>query len=175
MKRMIRIRNSVILVLSICIVLLGIGFIVLSVRLKHKNDEVHSFDVGFIEVKKSSSVKGSTIEPIGDAVVFNQKKEIHFSFTLHSVHDEIVYLATIRNNGTLPAEIVDVLESPNFQDPKLEKIISPVTITLSDIKGKILQPGEDITLKISVYYNPSSSAGKKTFDYTIGLITKSRT
>ncbi len=174
-KRMIRVRNSIILVLSFCVVFLSVGFIVLSIHLKQKIEEEHSFDVSFVDIKKSSSIMGSTIEPLGNAEITQQKKEIDFSFTLYSVHDEIIYLATIQNNGSLPAEIVDIVESPDYHNSRLEKLISPVQITLSDVKGKIIPPGEELQLKISVYYNPSSSTGKKSFDYKIALITKSRT
>ncbi len=175
MKKMIQNRNNIILALIICIVFMGIGFIILSIRLKHFHDEVHSLDVSFVDIKKSSSVMGSTMEPIGEAEILSQKKEIQFHFTMYSVHDEIVYLATIKNHGTLPAEIVDVISSPDYQNERFEKLISPVSVTISDITGKIIPPGDEVTLKINVYYNPSQSGGKKSFDYKIGLITKSRT
>lgn len=175
MKNMIHIRNSVIVVLCITIVFMGIGFIVLSVNLKKEKDMTHSFDVSFVDVTKSSSVKGSNVEPAGKATIVENGKEVDMAFTVNAVHDELVYIATIKNKGTLAAEIVDIIESPDYKLDSFNKSINPVTITLSNIKGKIIPPGESIELKIVVYYNPSTNAGgKKTFPYRIGLITKSR-
>ena len=175
MKNMIHIRNSVIVVLCITIIFMGIGFIILSVNLKKEKDMTHSFDVSFVDVNKSSSVKGSNIDPTGKADIVENGKELDMAFTMNAVHDELVYVATIKNKGTLAAEIVDIIESPDYKLDSFNKNINPVTITLSNIKGKIIPPGDSIELKIVVYYNPSTNAGgKKTFPYRLGLITKSR-
>ena len=175
MKNMIHIRNSVIIVLCITIIFMGIGFIVLSVDLKNKKDEVHSFDVIFTSVNRASSVKGSNIEPTGKANIIENGKEIDMAFTMNAFHDELVYIAKIKNKGTLPAEIVDIIESPDYKEDSFNKLIFPVSITLSNIKGKIIAAGEEMDLKIVVYYNPSSNpSGMRTFQYKIGLITKSR-
>ena len=96
------------------------------------------------------------------------------NFNLYSIHDEIIYNATIKNKGTIPVEIVDIMESPNYKIDKYKKMISPVTITISDIKGKVLNPKESINLKIIVYYNPGENNSSKSIDYKIGLITKSK-
>ena len=175
MRKMINIRNSVIVLLCITIICMGIGYIVLSMKLKNVQDEVHSFDVAFSAVKKTSSVKGSNIEPSGRVAIADNGKEVEMQFNLYATHDEMSYVATIENKGTLPAEIVDIMESPDYNLNEFKKIISPVTITLGDIKGKIIPPGDSIDLKIVVYYNPSSSkVVSKVFSYKIGLITKSR-
>ena len=39
------------------------------------------------------------------------------NITLESPHDELSFLATIENEGTVPIEIVDIMESP---DSKLD-------------------------------------------------------
>lgn len=174
MKNMIHIRNSVIIILCVTIICLGIGFSVLAIRLKSEKDKVYSVDVSFVDISKSSSVKGSTIEPIGIAEVLNSQKELKFHFTLNSTHDEISYTAIIRNNGTLDAEIVDILESPDYHESSFEKTIYPVSITMSDLKGKVIPAGGEVELKIVAYYNPASVAvSKKEFDYKLGLIVKS--
>lgn len=176
MKNMIRIRNSVIIVLCITIVLLGIGFIVLSVDLKKKNDEIPVLKTVFTKINKTSSVKGSDKEPISKVDIINGGSELDFKFKLNSAHDEITYVATIENQGNLPCEIVDVMESPDYSLNEFQKLISPVSITMTNIKGKIIPPGESYELKLVVYYNVKDNlqSTPKEFTYKIGLITKSR-
>lgn len=174
MKKMINIRNSIITILCITIICLGIGFIVLSSEYKKEKEDLDTFDVSFINVNKSSSIKGSEKEPFGKAEITTNNKEIDMNFNLNATHDELVYIATIKNKGTLEAEIVDIIESPNYSDENFKDLISPVTITISDIKGKKLKPNEEIELKIVVYYNPSlNEVIKKDISYKIGIIAKS--
>lgn len=176
MKNMIRIRNSLIIVLCITIVLLGIGFIVLSVRLKQKNDETPVLKTVFTKFNKTSSVKGSDKEPTSKAEIINSGSEVEMKFKLNSAHDEITYVGIIENQGNLPCEIVDVMESPDYNNSELQKLIYPVSITMNNIKGKIIPPGEKYELKIVVYYNVRDNvvSTPKEFTYKIGLITKSR-
>ena len=91
---------------------------------------------------------------------------------MNSPHDELSYIATIENKSTVPIEIIDIMESPDYKLPSFKKLISPITITLSDIKGNIINPNETLDLKIVFYYNTGSTT-PKTFDYKIGLITRS--
>ena len=63
----------------------------------------------------------------------------------------------------------DLSNSNYFQNS-----ISPISISISDVKGKIVSPGEKIMIKLVVYYPPSSNfGGKKEFNYSIGLLVKS--
>lgn len=175
MKKIINIKRSLIIILVITIVFLGIGFIVLSIELKNEKNEINNFDVSFTGIKKISSVKGGKISPKGETKVINHGKEIKMNFNLNSVHDELSYIATIKNNGTLPAEIIGIMESPDYSTNEFKSIIKPVTITLSDVEGKIIPAGEEIELKVVVYYNPTQDiVVNKKLNYKIGLITKSR-
>ena len=175
MKKMIHIRNSVIIMLCVTIIFMGIGFIVLSIRLKGETEKTSSFDVSFSDVRKASSIRGADIEPYGDIDITNNGLELDMTFHLNSSNDELSYIATIRNDGTLPVEIVDIMESPNYELEDFKKSISPVTISISDIKGKIIPVGEDIELKVVVYYTPSSvPMAKKTIPLKLGLLVKSR-
>ncbi len=175
MKKMIRVRNSVIIALCIAIIVMCFGFIVLSVRYKKESEKTSSFDVTFSDVRKSSSVRGSDIEPYANIDITHNGLELDMNFVLNSSYDELSYIVKIKNNGSLPAEIVDIMESPNYLEDSYQKIISPVSITISDIIGKIIPAGEDIELKIVVYYNPSSTPiGKKEIPLKLGLLTQSR-
>lgn len=175
MKKMIHIRNSVIIMLCVTIICMGFGFIVLSMRYKTEAEKTSTFNVSFSDVRKSSSVRGSDIEPYGNIDIINSGLELDMNFVLNSSYDELSYTATIRNSGTMPAEIVDIIASPNYLDDSYKKMISPVSVSLSDVKGKIIPAGDDIQLKIVVYYNPSSTPNsKKTIPLKLGLLTKSR-
>ena len=115
MKKMIHIRNSVIIMLCVTIICMGFGFIVLSVRYKAETEKISSYNVSFSDVRKSSSVRGSDIEPYGNIDITNNGLELDMSFVLNSSYDELSYIVTIRNSGTMPAEIVDIMASPNYQ------------------------------------------------------------
>lgn len=176
MKSMINTRNSVIIILCITVILLGIGFIVLSVELNRKNNETPELNVVFTDIKKTTSVKGSDKEPTSKAEIVGNGTEIDMKFNLNATHDEITYVGTIENKGSLPCEIVDIMESPDYKTDGFQNMIYPITITLSDVKGKIIPPGETLDLKVVVYYNKRENvnATPKSFSYKLGLITKSR-
>lgn len=174
MKKMINIRNSVIIILCITIICMAIGFIVVSIELKKQKDIKNSFNVEFTKIVKSSSVKGSTTEPIGLAQIDNNRHLIHMNFQLNATHDELIYTATIKNTGNIAAKIIDIIESPNYHDKQFSKLIDPITIQISELENRVLQPEEEVELKIIVYYNPSSlEHNKKEFNYSLGLLTKS--
>ena len=65
MKKMINIRNSVIIILCITIICMSIGFIVISIDYTKNKKQDLSYNVVFEKIKKLSSVKGSNIEPKG--------------------------------------------------------------------------------------------------------------
>lgn len=174
MKKLINIRNSVIIILCITIICMAFGFIVISMELKTEKDRVPSFQVVFSKIEKISSVKGSTIEPVGNADIDENGSKLYLQFELNAVHDELIYLATIRNNGTIPAKIVDIMKSPDYEKETFSKMIQPVTIQLSDYQNKIIQPNEEMDLKIIVYYNASTGAGgKRGFQYDLGILAES--
>lgn len=173
MKKMINIRNSVIIILCITIIFMAIGFIIISVDYtKNKNIDM-SYNVVFKNIKELSSVKGSNTEPKGEVVINKNKQEIEMNITMNAPHDELSYIATIENKSTVPIEILDIMESPDYKLDSFKKIINPVTITLSDVENKVIKPKETIDLKIVFYYNTGSN-GVRNFDYKIGLITRSK-
>lgn len=176
MKSLLKTRDNVIIVLCITIILLGIGFILLSVKLKEKDEFLNVFDVSFVDVTKSSSIKGTTGEPKGDFEFLHNNKEIQFNFLLNSTHDELSYVVVLRNNGNIPCEIIDIMESPNYSvGGSFSHLIDPVSISITDVKGKVLLPEEELPFKIVVYYNPSVKPIKPiSFIYKIGVLANSR-
>ncbi len=166
--------NHLIVVLCLTILCVVIGFIILALVLKSERNSIPVFDVSFVDIKKESVVKGSAIEPVATANILDGGQKIDMNFTLNSVHDEFTYLVTIENKGTLPAEIVDILQSPDYSIQTFQNMIAPISISLSDIKGKVIPVGAQLTLKIIVYYPPSNfEVQRKDFSYSIGIIAKS--
>lgn len=173
MKKLINVRNNVIIILCITIICMAIGFIVISVDYTKKSKKNLSYKVVFTKIKKLSSVKGSNVEPKGTVNISENQSEIEMKITMNSPHDELSYIATIENEGTVPIEIVNIIESPDYKLDSFKKLINPVTITLSDIEEKVIEPKELLDLKIVFYYN-GTATGSKTFDYKLGLITKTK-
>ena len=174
MKKMINIRNNIIIVLCITIILMAIGFIAISVKLKSYRDKEESFNVVFYDVSKQNTVKGSSKDPASQIEIDSSGKILNMDFSLFAAHDELTYLVTIKNKGTLPAKIVKIHKNPDYDIEAYKKLISPVTITTSDIEGKTLLPGEELEYKIVIYYNPSVNNNiTKNFSYNLALITES--
>lgn len=174
MKKMINIRNSIIIVLCITIIFMGIGFALLSMQIVKENKEEPFFDVSFTKIKEETSVKGGKIDPIATNSITNNGKEINMNFTLNSPYDELAYTIIVKNNGNMKAEIVDIKEIPDYQhDTQAMNSIFPVTVTHSDVIGKILEPNEEEEIKLVVKYNPTIQPIKKEFSYQLYLITAS--
>lgn len=158
-------NNIIIIVLCFTIICMSIGFIILSTN---KTSEDYSYNVVFSNVVKTGSLKGSDKTPMSSIKILNNQ-EISMDFTLYYPRDEISYNIDVENKGNIPCEVVDIMESTNTND------ISPVTIKITNVKGKIIPPLEKIKLKVVVYYNTTDkSIVTKNFNYKIGLITRSR-
>ena len=173
MKNMIQGKNTIIIFLCVTIIFLAIGFVFLSVNLEQHKKDSHSFQVLFSKIEKVSSIKGGSNDPYGNASIINHGHEIEMEFELDSVHDEITYIATIKNKGEVAAKIVDIMESPNTQLESIQSYFSPTKIELSNITSKVLEPMDTIELKINVSY-PVTKEKKvpRKLQYKIGLITE---
>ena len=143
----INIRNNLILILSITIVLLVIGFIAVSIRYNSLKTKENTFSVDFVKVKKVTSSKGSNKEPKGTLEITKNNKIIEMSFDLFSPKDELLYEITIKNTGTNDIEIVELLMSPDFVKDNKQQI-SPVEMTITDISDKILEPNEETIVAV---------------------------
>lgn len=174
MKKMLNIRNNIIIVLCITIVLMAIGFIALSVKLRAYQEKEESFNVVFYDITKQNSIKGSSIAPVGDVSIDPTGKILNMNFSMFAAHDELTYAVTVKNKGTLPAKIVKIHKNPDYSMETYKKLIHPVSITTTDIEGKTLLPGEELEYKIVVYYSPSINKDEtKNFSYNLALITES--
>lgn len=167
-------RNVIIMFLCATIICLGIGFSYLSIELNKKNANSTSFDVSFTNVELVTPIKGGKIAPVALSSITNSNKTVNFNITMYAPRDEITYKVTIKNTGTMKAEIINLIEVPDYlNDTSLSKSIYPLKITHNDIVGKVLEPDEEITLNISVIFNHKAEALTKTINYGISLLTKS--
>ena len=176
MKKKGNIKNVIIVILCITIISMAIGYMVLSMSLEHIKAEEEIFDVRFTSFRMMSSVKGGEKDPISNFKIESKGKILDMNFQLFKEHDEVDYEATIKNEGTVEASIVSLFVSPNYRDSKVLKDISPLMISISDISGKILGPGEETTIKITAIYNTGSKQkeGKKELNGQIGIIAESK-
>lgn len=154
MKKKEKVKNTIIVFLCITIICMGIGFMVLSMKLEGYKTEEETFDVRFTSVKMLSSLKGGEKDPVGKIEIEDTGKIIDMKFHLFQEHDEVDYEVTIKNEGSVGAMIEHLFASPDYRSAKTIREIAPLTISISDITGKILEPGEETTIKISAIYNP---------------------
>lgn len=169
----INIRNLIITLLCITVIFLAVGYSILAVQLDNYKNKHDTFNVVFTNIKEDTIVKGGIEEPKGKTSINNDGHTIDMDFTISNPKDEISYIVNIKNNGTLKAKIIDIISSPDYMNDKIAiNSIQPVTITKTDISGKILEPKEEATFKVVVIYN-NNTVGIKNIPYKLSLITTS--
>ena len=176
MNKFIRIKNIVIVMLCVTVVAMAAGYIVLSLKLENLTVVQPQYSVSFTNIKKVTSIKGGLKEPVGDLKIDDTGKIIDMNLLLYSPHDEIDYEITIKNQGNMDASIMDILVSPDFNDPTIMNLYSPVTINVSSMAGRVLEAGEEATFKVSVFYNSSDNPNElttKKITSKLGLLTES--
>ena len=82
MKKLVSVRNGMIVVLCITIICLGIGFIILSIELDKEKKTDKVYDVSFVEVSKISSVSGGSVEPVGNISIEDDGKLLNMDFIM---------------------------------------------------------------------------------------------
>lgn len=170
----IGIRNIIIALLCVTIICMAIGFSILSNQISNLKNKDYSFDVVVEEVKEATSVKGGITSPKCDYKINDDGHTLDMKFTLYTELDELAYNVIIENKGTMKAKIIDIISSPDYTNVKaLSESIKPISITKTDISGKILAPGETTTIKVVARYNTSTTKGTKEIPYKLSLITQS--
>jgi len=174
MKKTVNIRNLIIIMLCITIICMGIGFAYLSVILENKNKEKPIFDVSITRVIEETPIKGGLVAPVGIREIKNDKKTVNFNFIMYTPQDELAYTITIKNTGTLSAKIEDIITYPNYlEDEKQKATIYPITITHNDLDGKILEPEDELEIKLVASYNIGNNVGQVTVPYQITVLATS--
>ena len=171
MKKKLNIRNIIIIMLCITTIFLGIGFIVLSLKLEAKNNEQPILKVEFTKIEAQTPVKGGIIAPIETKTIINDGLTAKFNFTLNTPQDELAYTITIKNTGTLPAKIINILPEPDYLNNEAQKnAISPVTITQTPITDNKLTPGEEISINLIVSYGNTGDIRQKNISYQLTIL-----
>ena len=174
-KKLINIRNLIIVALCITIIFLGIGFSILSVKLKEKSEDNLIFDVAITKVVQNTSIKGDIYSPTATHELSNHDKTITTKLSLYAPFDEVSYTLTVENRGTITAEILDIIESPNYTTDTTNMLnISPVEITYYDVVGTILEPNETTEIKVVASYKPAITIVPRHFTYSLTILTESK-
>ena len=120
---------------------MAIGFSFLSTQIDTLKNRDISFNVVIDEVREATSVKGGVTSPKCNYKINDDGHTLDMDFTLYSELDELAYNIIIENKGTIKAKIIDIISSPDYANVKLlAESIKPVSITKTDISGKILAP-----------------------------------
>lgn len=171
MKKKVNIRNLIIFMLCITIILMGIAFSYLCIKLEQKTNEQPVFDVSITKVEKETAVKGGLIEPKATKEIINSGKTIKFNFEMNSPKDELAYTITIKNTGTIPANIIKVIGTPDYiNDQTSASSIEPVKITQDKIENKVLAPSKELKVKIVVSYDMSNTSRQKLIPYQLTVL-----
>lgn len=174
MKKKFNIRNLIIIMLCITIIFMAIGFSYLCIKLEHITNTPPVFDVSITKVEKETAVKGGLIEPKSAKEIINKGKTVKFNFELNSPKDELAYTITIKNTGTIPANIIKIISTPDYiNDPTSASSIEPVEITLDEIENKVLAPSKEIKVKLVVSYNMSNKSNQKIIPYQLTVLANS--
>lgn len=177
MKNIVKTRNWIIVILCLTIVCLGIGFAILSMELDKSKENSPEFSVEFIKAEPRTPVRGGIAEPTATSSITNSNQTINLEFNLYAPRDEIGYKVTVKNTGNMKAEIINLVEKPDYiTDMQAANSIYPVKISHNNIVGKILEPGEEVELTITAIFD-YNALQPQTFKipYQLSIITKSPT
>ncbi len=175
MNNLVKTRNLIIVILCLTIVCMGIGFSFISMKLEKQSAEEPKYSVEITKVLKKTAIQGGLKEPTVSSSITNANQTINLEFNLSSPRDEITYIVIIKNTGNIKAEIINLIESPDYiGDYQEAQKIYPIKISHSDINGKILAPGEMIELKITASYDAIAQSVEVKVPYQISVISKSK-
>ena len=166
----INIKNLLIIILSFSLLAVSIGFIILSSKFELLKNKGQNFEVKFLKIKQINSIKGGNKSPIGKIDILDDGKILDFSFDLYNPKDEIDYEITIKNVGNIDAEINSLLMSPDYEGD-FKDIIDPISIIMSDVSSKVIEPGAETVVKFSILYNASSNKKASKVKGKVGIIT----
>ena len=157
MKKLKNIKTIIIVLLSITVIFMGIGFMFLSMKLDQETKKERKYDVVITNVKTLTSIQGGETPPTSTRKIINEEKTIKFDFVLNSPKDELAYNITLKNIGNLPAKIIKLISTTDYINNTIQKLdIEPVTITVTELENKILEPEEKIDIKVIVKRNVSN-------------------
>lgn len=175
MNNLVKTRNWIIIILCSTIVCMGIGFAIVTMQLENVTNEHPTFAVEFTSAKERTPVQGGIKTPSATSSITNSNQTINIEFNLSSPRDEISYRITIKNTGNVKAEIIELIEKPDYlTSPAAATSILPVKISHNSISGKVLDPGEEVDLTIIAMYDYNATSSPVTVPYQLSILAKSK-
>ena len=104
-------------------------------------------------MNKLNPIQAGKYSPTSNATITNNGLSVDLSFDLYTPNDEITYLLKIKNVGKITGKIVNIISVPDyFNDENTKLTIAPAIVEINNIAGKVLEPNEETTLKITATY-----------------------
>lgn len=164
----IKTKNTTIIVLCITVICMVVGFIFLTMEWGKVNRDNPVFSVDIISAKQLTPIQGGNISPSINTSITNSNQTVTLNFNLHNPNDEIGCNLTIKNTGTITAEIINLIEKKDYIEDY------PINIKYNNIIGKILEPGEEIELNILASFSQVGIPQDINIKYELNLIAKSK-
>ena len=153
---------------------MGIGFAVLSMELENQKNNHPRFSLEFTKAEQRSLVQGGLNTPNVNSSIINSGQTININFELYAPRDEIGYKVIIKNTGNVKAEIVNIIEKPDYiNDLVVAQTILPVKISHNNIIGKTLEPEEEVELNIVAIFDYNALPMDMKIPYQLSILTKS--
>lgn len=162
-KKNIRLESVIILVLGIIILFVAIGFMYLSIKLDSCSKTKNRYEVKVVKVIKETSISGGNNSVKADYNLADKNKTVKFAINLANKKDFIAYTLIVKNTGTLPAQIDNIIEKTNYQSNLL-------SIKYNDVIGDIMEPGDELELNLSIS-SPQDAILSKNLDYQMTILT----
>ena len=174
-KKKIKINKNILINSLIIALILVSSCLVLSIdRYNNIKEETSNFKIEFVNVDKLNPIQAGTFAPTSTDTIINNGLSIDMSFDLYTPNDEITYVATIKNTSKTKGKIINIIRQPDYLNDQssIDKIY-PCKITMNNINGKILNPGEEVKLNITANYQPSNVKSKGiNIPYEISILTE---
>ncbi len=174
-KKKIKINKNILLYSLLVALILVSSCLVLSLnRYNHIKEDSNTFKIEFVNVEKLNPIQAGNFSPTSTETITNNGLTLDMSFDLYTPNDEITYVATIKNTSKTKGKIVNIIRQPDYlSDQSSSDKIYPCKITMNNIVGKILNPGEEVKLNITANYQNSNKKSKGiNIPYEISLLTQ---
>ena len=103
MKKLVKNKNIIIMILCMTIILLCVGFSLVSMRLEEKEAAGKVYDVEITNIQEGTAIRGGVDLPYAATEITDNGKTAEFIFNLSYPEDTLSYIVTIKNNGNLKA------------------------------------------------------------------------
>ncbi len=167
-------KNILINSLLIALVLVSSCLILSINRYNQLKEDKKDFKIEFVNVEKLNPIQAGSFSPTSSATITNNGLSLNMSFDLYTPNDEITYIAKIKNTSKTKGKIVNIIRQPDYlNDQTSIDRIYPCKITMNNIIGKTLNPGEEVKLNITANYQNSNKKSKGiNIPYEISILTE---